>query len=88
MWLFGRSIDHSLLMKVKSELDIKVGNEIRRVRMQQNRSQEDFADDCGINRSYMGNIERGEKAISIDMAKRVTTGLGIKLWQLFSEIDE
>lgn len=67
---------------------MKVGAEIRRIRQEQKRSQESFADDCGINRTYMGNIERGEKVISIDMAKRLAAGLGLTLSQLFAGIEE
>ena len=75
-------------MKEKSELAIKIGVGVRRLRLEKKRSQEDFADDCGIARAYMGNIERGEKVISVDMAKRVVTGLGLTLSQFFAEIGE
>jgi transcriptional regulator with XRE-family HTH domain len=75
-------------MKEQSEFAIKIGAGIRRLRLERKRSQEDFADDCGIARSYMGAIERGEKIISVVMARRVVTGLGITLSQFFAEIGE
>ncbi|BDI32596.1 hypothetical protein CCAX7_46470 [Capsulimonas corticalis] len=75
-------------MEKRSALAIKVGQAVRRIRKEQNRSQELFADDCGINRTYMGNIERGEKVISIDMAKKIATNLGLTLAQFFALIEE
>jgi transcriptional regulator with XRE-family HTH domain len=75
-------------MKVKSELAVRVGAEVRRLRTERKRSQEAFAVDCGIARSYMGAIERGNKTMSIDMAKRVTDGLGVTLSELFANVGE
>ena len=75
-------------MKEKSELAVKIGAGVRRLRLAKKRSQEDFADDCGIARAYMGAIERGEKVVSVDMAKRVVTGLGLPLSEFFAEIGE
>ena len=75
-------------MNTKSELDVKIGAEIRRRRLEQKRSQEAFADDCRIHRTYMSSIERGEKAVSVDMAKRVMTGLGTTLGEFFTSIGE
>ena len=75
-------------MKEKSELAVKVGQEVRRRRLEKKRSQENFADDCGVHRTYMGSIERGEKVISIDMAKRIATTLGVELSTFFAGIGE
>lgn len=72
----------------KSQLAVKVGQEIRRLRRLKNRSQEDFADDCGVHRTSMGAIERGERVITLDTAKRVVNTLGITLGEFFSGIDE
>jgi transcriptional regulator with XRE-family HTH domain len=87
-WIFGRWVNHSTGMKEKSALSLKIGAEVRRIRHTQGRSQEDFADDCEINRTYMGNIERGEKVISVNMIKRVVTGLGLSLSEFFKGIGE
>jgi len=76
-------------MKEKSELAVKIGVEVRRRRRdERGRSQEDFADDCGIARAYMGVIERGETVVSVDMAKRIVTGLGLTLGEFFTGIGE
>lgn len=75
-------------MEKKSELAVKFGAEVRRIRQEQGRSQESFADDCGIHRTYMGNIERGEKVVSIDMARRVVRQLGLSLSRFFELMGE
>ena len=75
-------------MKEKSELAVKVGAEVRRLRLARNRSQENFAEDCAIARAYMGSIERGEKVISIVTAQRIAVGLGVSLSELFAGIGE
>lgn len=75
-------------MKDKSELAVKVGERVRHLRRERKRSQEDFADDCGVHRTYIGAIERGEKVISIDMANRVVGALGLTLSQFFAQIGE
>jgi len=46
-------------------------------------SQEDFADRCGLHRTYIGSIERGEKTITIETANRIARALGIPLSQIF-----
>ena len=72
----------------KSQLAVKVGQEIRRLRTLKNRSQEDFADDCGIHRTSMGAIERGERVITLDTAKRVVGTLGLTLGEFFTALEE
>ena len=76
-------------MKEKSAFAVKIGQEIRRRRRDDcKRSQEDFADDCGIARAYMGVIERGEAVISVEMAKRIVSGLGTTLGEFFTKVGE
>ena len=41
------------------------GGRIREVRNKQGFSQEAFADKCGMDRSYIGGIERGERNVSL-----------------------
>lgn len=75
-------------MAEKSELAVKVGAEIRRLRTLRGRSQEDFADDCKVHRTSMGAIERGERVITLDTAKRVIGTLGMTLGEFFAGIGE
>ena len=43
----------------------RLGKVIREKRKELGYSQEAFADICGVHRTYMGSIERGERNISL-----------------------
>lgn len=48
-----------------TELAILLGQKIRKARLEKNLSQEKLALICGLDRSYMGRIERGEVNITV-----------------------
>ena len=72
---------------VKKLISVQFGNLIRKYRIRQNLSQEDFADLCGLHRTYVGSIERGEKTVTIDTTYKLTKALNISLGALFLELD-
>lgn len=66
------------------------GDAIRRVRLARGLSQEELAHKSGMDRSYMGRIERGEQALSIDKIWHVADALDTDPSRLFAisiEID-
>jgi len=63
----------------------KVGSSIRRRRESLGVSQEAFADQIGMHRTYYGAIERGEKNLSLTTIIRVCLGLNCKVWEIFRE---
>lgn len=65
--------------------DIKVlfGNRVRELRRQRGWSQEQFAYEVGLDRSYMGGVERGERNLSLENIALIATGLGVILSVLF-----
>jgi len=69
--------------KNKQSLAIQFGRLVRRLRVALALSQEDFADLCGLHRTYIGAIERGEKTISIETASKLAKALHIPLSELF-----
>src|ERR1700683_2384440 len=60
-----------------------LGQRIRELRAEQGYSQEAFADKCGVHRTFMGTIERGESNLSFQNIAKVATTLGISLSALF-----
>jgi transcriptional regulator with XRE-family HTH domain len=46
-------------------------------------SQEEFADICGLDRTYMGGIERGERNLSLINIEKIALGFRITLAELF-----
>lgn len=62
----------------------RLGHRVRELRKAKGWSQEEFADICRIDRSYMSGIERGVRNISVLHVGRLARGLGISIPDLFS----
>ncbi len=65
---------------------IEVGKRIRDIRSQHGFSQESFAAEVGLGRSYMGGVERGERNISAINIVRIAKTLKIEVGELFPPI--
>ena len=61
---------------------IAFGKRVREVRKSKGISQERLAEMAGIDRSYMGNIERGEKNITLKKAYEVCDALDVEIQDL------
>ncbi len=70
---------------VVGELQKVVGRNLRARRQAQGLSQEDFADAIGVHRTYLGDIERGERNISLQQLERIALKLGIEPRSLLHE---
>src|SRR5580704_12616363 len=64
-------------------LQRSLGQRIREMRSKHGWTQEQFAEFCGVHRTYMGHVERGEKNVSLSTVLRVANALGIRLPALF-----
>jgi transcriptional regulator with XRE-family HTH domain len=64
-------------------LQRSLGRRIRELRSKQGWTQEQFAEHCGVHRTYMGHVERGEKNVSLSTVLRVSNALGIRISALF-----
>ncbi|MEK9281152.1 helix-turn-helix transcriptional regulator [Bradyrhizobium sp. ISRA442] len=58
---------------------------VRRVRVERGIPQEQLVYDAGIDRSYMGRLERTKENPTIDLLDRIAAILGIHLSELFAE---
>ena len=59
------------------DIRVRFGRAIRKRRKRLGLSQEEFADRCALDRSYMGGIERGERNVSLVNIIRLARALGI-----------
>jgi transcriptional regulator with XRE-family HTH domain len=62
---------------------VALGQQIRKVRTARGISQEDFAAEAGLGRSYYGGVERGERNISALNLMRVAVTLKVEVGELF-----
>ena len=69
-------------------LRVRLGRAIRRLRSEAGYSQESFADACGLHRTYMGSIERGERNVSLDNIERIAKTLGLSAGELLLEAEQ
>lgn len=53
------------------------------MRKKQHLSQEELADRCGIHRTYLGAIERGEKSPTLNTIEKIAIGLNVKIIELW-----
>ncbi len=67
----------------KDDRVIAFGKRVREVRKEQGLSQEKLAELANIDRSYMGNIERGEKNVTLKKIYEICDALDIDIKQLF-----
>jgi len=64
------------------------GAAVRRHREKLELSQEDFADQAGIHRTYVSSIELGKVAVSIAIAQKLAVALGIPLSKLWRDVEK
>jgi transcriptional regulator with XRE-family HTH domain len=71
-----------------SDLLKVLGKRVHDLRAAREWSQEEFAHVSGLHRTYIGQIERGEKNISFDNLLKVSGVLGVTVSELLSGIED
>jgi transcriptional regulator with XRE-family HTH domain len=61
------------------------GQRVRHFRKLKDISQEELADLCGLHRTYIGSVERGERNITLLNAEKIATALEEPLASFFME---
>jgi len=65
---------------------IRFGKAVRKRRHKLGVSQEEFADMCGLDRTYIGGIERGERNVALVNVERIAKALKLTLRELFCDV--
>ncbi len=70
-------------------MDIRqtIGWNLRRLRVAKGLSQERLALEAGIDRSYVGRIERGLENVTVSALEALAAVLGSNVRDLFAEVD-
>jgi len=57
---------------------------LKKFRLAKGFSQEALADECGLHRTYVSSVERGERNITVDNMEKLAIALGVDLRELIS----
>ena len=72
------------LRKPSSELTAVLADNIRLFRGANSLSQEEFADRCGLHRTYVGSVERGERNVTLSTLELFASVLGVPVPDLLT----
>lgn len=75
-------------MGARSEIQIRFGRRLREIRKARGYSQEGFAAHCGLDRTYIGGIERGLRNVSLRNIELIAKALDVSMAELMQGIDE
>ena len=60
----------------------RFGERVRQLRKAKGFSQEGFAAECGLDRTYMGGVERGERNLALRNIERIARTLNMPISKL------
>lgn len=74
-------------MPIRSSAHAAFGNAVREIRTQRAMSQEALADRCGLDRTYISGIERGERNPSLTNILKIADALGVRAAEIHDRAD-
>jgi transcriptional regulator with XRE-family HTH domain len=69
------------------EVLIKFGQRVRKLRKENNLSQEELSFKANLHRTYIGMIERAEKNITLVNIEKIAKALNVDIKELFNETE-
>ena len=57
---------------------------LKKIRLIKGFSQESLAEECGLHRTYVSSVERGERNITVDNMERLARALDVDIRELLS----
>lgn len=73
-------------MPKKRDILKRFGARIRELRHEKGLSQEKFAAKCGLDRTYVGSVERGERNIALKNIEKIAKALGKSIAELMQSL--
>jgi transcriptional regulator with XRE-family HTH domain len=72
---------------VAKNIQATLGARIRQLRKEREWSQEDLAAASGMHWTYIGQVERGERNLTIQSIRSIAKGLNLKMSELLAGVD-
>lgn len=73
------------LRKPSSDLSAVLAENLRNYRLNKQISQEQLAEICGLHRTYIGSVERGERNITLSSLEILAKALDVSVQQLLTK---
>ena len=70
---------------MKSEILLKYGQVVRKIRLEKGISQETLADLSGLHRTYMSDVELGKRNVSLENIDRIANALEVSISEIFKQ---
>lgn len=71
---------------IEMDISSRFGRRVRMLRQERNLTQTEMAKRFGIDRSYISDLERGRKSISLPMLEVIALGMKISISTLFEDL--
>jgi len=65
-----------------SEVSLRFGEKLRKLRKERGISQEELAGRAGLHRTYVSSVERGERNVSLETVDKLARGLALPMGDL------
>ena len=72
---------------MRSDIAVRFGRAVRKLRLEQKISQEELAERCDLHRTYISDIELGKRNVSLENIERIAAALGRPLPDFFKEME-
>jgi transcriptional regulator with XRE-family HTH domain len=71
-----------------TNIKAQFGQVVKQYRVKQGLSQEKLAEKTGLHRTYISEVERGERNISLENIKKIAVSLDVNLSNIFLIIEQ
>lgn len=75
------------MLLVEGDLQRALGRNLRRYRQERGWSQERFAEELGMHRTYLGGVERGERNVTLRKVERLAAQIECDPIDLLTEAE-
>ncbi|MBA2288023.1 MAG: helix-turn-helix transcriptional regulator [Ktedonobacteraceae bacterium] len=74
--------------QLPEDIRIRFGRAVRERRSELKISQEDFAERAGLHRTYISDLERGKRNVSLENIERLAQALTLSISDLMKRVEE